>query len=44
MVVVFQHHRRKKFADDFARIRERLLSGYSSAIYWQTLMLVCLSS
>lgn len=44
VVVVFQHHRRKKFADDFARIRERLLSGYSSAIYWQTLMLVCLSS
>ena len=44
MVVVFQHHRRKKFADDFTRIRERLLSGYSSAIYWQSLMFVCLSS
>lgn len=44
VVVVFQHHRRKKFADDFARIRDRLLSGYSSAIYWQTLMFVCLSS
>jgi hypothetical protein len=44
VVVVFQHHRRKKFADDFARIRERLLSGYSSAVYWQALMFVCLSS
>lgn len=44
VVVVFQHHRRKKFSDDFARIRVRLLSGYSSAIYWQTLMFVCLSS
>jgi hypothetical protein len=32
VVVVFQHHRRKKFADDFARIRERLLSGYSSTV------------
>lgn len=44
VVVVFQHHRRKKFADDFARIRERLMSGYSSAIYWQALMFVCLTS
>ena len=44
VVVVFQHHRRKKFSDDFARIRERLLSGYSSAVYWQALMFVCLSS
>ena len=44
VVVVFQHHRRKKFADDFNRIRERLTSGYSSAIYWQSLMFVCLAS
>jgi hypothetical protein len=44
IVTVFQHHRRKKFPDDFARIRERMLSGYSTAIYWQSLMFVILSS
>jgi hypothetical protein len=44
VVTVFQHHRRKKFPDDFARIRERMLSGYSTAIYWQSLMFVILSS
>jgi hypothetical protein len=44
VVTVFQHHRRKKFTDDFARIRERMLSGYSTAIYWQSLMFVILSS
>ena len=44
VVTVFQHHRRKKFPDDFARIRERLLSGYSTAVYWHSLMFVCVSS
>ncbi|MEK7365547.1 MAG: hypothetical protein AABZ68_02555 [Candidatus Deferrimicrobiota bacterium] len=44
VVTVFQHHRRKKFPDDFARIRERLQSGYSAAIYWHSLMLVSVSS
>lgn len=44
VVTVFQHHRRKKFPDDFARIRERLLSGYSTAIYWHSLMFVSVSS
>jgi hypothetical protein len=43
VVTVFQHHRRKKFSEDFARIRERLIGGYSCAIYWQSLMFVCLS-
>lgn len=43
VVTVFQHHRRKKFPEDFARIRERLVGGYSCAIYWQSLMFVCLS-
>lgn len=42
-VTVFQHHRRKKFPEDFARIRERLISGHSCAIYWQSSMFVCLS-
>lgn len=41
---VFQHHRRKKFPDDFARIRERLLSGYATAIYWHSLMFVNVAS
>lgn len=40
VVTVFQHFRRKKFPEDFARIRERLLSGYSCAIYWHSLMFV----
>ncbi len=44
VITVFQHHRRKKFPHDFSRIRERLLSGYSTAIYWQALMFVCLST
>ena len=43
VVTVFQHHRRKKFPDDFARIRERLLSGHCCAIYWHSLMFVALS-
>lgn len=41
---VFQHHRRKKFPDDFARIRKRLLSGYATAIYWHSLMFVNVAS
>ena len=40
---VFQHHRRKSFPDDFARIRERIESGYSTAIYWHSLMFVAIS-
>ncbi len=43
VVTVFQHHRRKKFPHDFARIRERLESGYSAAIYWHSLMFVSVS-
>lgn len=41
---VFQHHRRKKFPDDFVRIRERLISGYATAIYWHSLMFVNVAS
>ena len=44
VVVVFQHHRRRKFVGDFARIRERLLSGFSTAIYWRSVMFVCIAS
>lgn len=45
LVTVFQHFRRKKFVEDFSCIRERLKSGYATAIYWQNyLMFVCISS
>lgn len=43
VVTVFQHHRRKKFTEDFARIRQRLHSGESTAIYWHSLMFVSIS-
>lgn len=43
VITVFQHHRRKKFPEDFARIRQRLHSGYSTAIYWHALMFVCIA-
>lgn len=44
LVTIFQHHRRKEFPADFARIRERLESGYSTAIYWHSLMFVSVSA
>ena len=43
IVVVFQHHRRKAFSDDFMGIKERITSGYTTAIYWQSLMFVAIS-
>lgn len=44
VVTIFQHHRRKKFPDDFTRIRERMLSGYSTAIYWHSMMFVIVAN
>jgi hypothetical protein len=44
LVTVFQHHRRKTFEDDFNRIRKRLISGNSTAIYWHPLIFVSISS
>ena len=43
VISVFQHHRRKSFPDDFARIKERLISGYCTAIYWHSIMFVSIS-
>jgi hypothetical protein len=43
VITVFQHHRRKKFVDDFSRIRERLRCCHSTAIFWQSLMFVSIS-
>jgi hypothetical protein len=40
VITVFQHHRRKRFPDDFARIQERFGTGYLTAIYWHSLMFV----
>lgn len=44
VAAVFQHHRQRKFPEDFARIRKRLLSGHSTILYWRSLVLVALSS
>ena len=43
VISVFQHFRRIPFSKDYARIRERLQSGYSAAIYWHSLMFVVVS-
>lgn len=43
VISVFQHHRRKSFKDDFSRIKERIKSGHSTAIYWHSLMFVLIT-
>lgn len=43
VVSIFQHHRRKKFPDDFVRIKERINIGFTTAIYWHSLMFVVVS-
>jgi len=47
VVSVFQHFRRKKFTDDYRRIKERVSSLdssiYTTALYWHQLMFVLLS-
>ena len=43
VISVFQHFRRKSFPKDYARIRERIQSGHSTAIYWHSLMFVVVS-
>jgi hypothetical protein len=40
VISVFQHFRRQPFVEDFARIKQRLYSGYATAIYWHQLMFV----
>jgi hypothetical protein len=44
IISVFQHHRRKKFDNDFAQIRACLRSGYATAIYWHSLMFITVAS
>jgi len=43
VISIFQHFRRISFPDDFSRIRERIEHGYSTAIYWHSLMFVAIS-
>jgi len=43
VVSVFQHFRRIPFSKDYARIRERIQSGHSAAVYWHSLMFVVVS-
>lgn len=44
VISVFHYHRRVSFPDDFARIRERLVSGHATALYWHALMFVALTT
>jgi len=43
VISVFQYFRRISFGDDFTRIKQRLISGYATAIYWHSLMFVAIS-
>lgn len=43
VISVFQHFRRRSFDKDFARIKERILNGYTTAIYWHSLMFVAIT-
>ena len=43
VISVFQHFRRIPFDRDLARIKQRLLSGSSTAICWHSLMFVAIS-
>jgi hypothetical protein len=43
VISVFQYFRRISFVTDFARIRQRLIRGHATAIYWHSLMFVAIS-
>jgi len=43
VISVFQYFRRISFTDDFTCIKQRLISGYATAIYWHSLMFVAIS-
>lgn len=44
IISIFQNFRYVSFQDDFARIRKRLETGYSTAIYWHSLMFVAIGT
>lgn len=43
VISVFQHFRRKPFEQDFSEISGRILSGYSTAVHWHSLMFVLIT-
>jgi len=43
VISVFQHFRRIPFNKDFARIKERLASVHVAAVYWHSIMFVCIA-
>jgi len=43
VISVFQYFRRIRFVEDYANIKTRILSEYSTAIYWHSLMFVQIS-
>jgi hypothetical protein len=43
VISIFQHFRRKPFKEEFKCIRERLRSGFTTAVYWHALMFVTVS-
>jgi hypothetical protein len=43
IISVFQHFRYISFNKDFARIKERIPNGYTTALYWHSLMFVTIS-
>jgi hypothetical protein len=43
VISVFQHFRYILFNKDFARIKERIPSGYATALHWHSLMFVTIS-
>ena len=43
VILIFQHFRYISFNKDYARIKERIPSGYTTAIYWHSLMFVAIS-
>jgi hypothetical protein len=43
VISVFQHSRRLPFQTDYGRIRERILTGHSTALYWRSLMFVAIA-
>jgi hypothetical protein len=43
IISVFQYFRRRSFANDLMCIRQRLMSGHSTAVYWHSLMFVAIS-
>jgi hypothetical protein len=43
VISVFQYFRRLSFPTDFMRIRQRMMSGHATALYWHSLMFVAIS-